>query len=227
MSEPNSAGPVTWIQPHLTGQHLIVNGSATGVELSDLSKETEAAGVVVDTASGQQVPHVLLVSPDAPATLQKIEFDLSWQQATTEDVRRHMARIPAFSAQGLLRVYLDVSFYDLWIGDGARTTHVLSKSTAYGTTGVSFADRPARAFVNDGELTHTEGSPAPGEFQLSETADSTSIVLGTAPASGAVVELAYYPLWPCTAANFEEEMEAFNDWSGSVSFTSFTELREY
>lgn len=224
-------GPVHWIQPMMDGgeRRLGVNGVDSGVELATYeSSMVDEQGVVVETASGENVPHVVLENPDAPLTLARFELELTWVHVA-EKVKRLAQRCVALSRANRLVAYLDEPAYDLWIGDGARTTHVLSRSTAYGTTGTPFAVRPARCFVTTGvsevELTAVSGTPSAGEFQIDPIADETSILLGSPPASGALTELVYYPLLACTEASFSHTMTSFNTWDVELTFSDYIRVR--
>lgn len=231
MSISTDQGPITWIQPMLSGTEprLLINGNEMGVEpRSFTASMTDEQGVVVDTASGEHVPHVVLESPDAPLTLARFDFGIEWLHVA-EEVFFQALTLVALAKANLLVVALDAPVMDLWVGDGARTTHVLSRSTSYGTTGTPFAKRPARCFVITGttkvELTPVSGSPSAGEFQIDPTADETSILLGVPPATGALTRLAYYPLLPCTQASYEHTMNSFNDWDVEVSFSDYIRVR--
>lgn len=226
-------GPITWIQPMFSNgfEQLFVNGAPTGVELASFSMSSvDDVGVVVGTASGQHVPHVVLNSADAPLSLGRFEIELEWQHVA-EEPRAQAHQLVGISAAGILEIAIDAPIYDVWLGDDVRTTHVLSQSTAYGTTGVAFASRPARCHVTTSgtrvELTAVTGAPSSGEFQVSQTADSTSIVLGDPPISGAFTQLGYYPLLRCTEASISEDMNARNDWDVEVSFVTLTPVRSY
>lgn len=228
MSAPGTSGPTSFQAPLLDGsQQVWVDGQETGVELTDYASETDDQGVVVTASTGEHVPHVQTAIPAAPLTIYRTEIEFSWQQVA-EGARERMMIIPGLSRLGLLEIYLDVTTVDLWIGDGVRTTFTMSKRTAYGTTQLAFAARPARCRVTTAgvevELIAVEGSPSPGEFQLSQTTDSKVIVLGSAPGEFARAALTYYPLWKATEATYSEDTDERNNWQGSVSFRSFTEM---
>ncbi len=231
MSTSTDQGPVHWVQPIMSGteRRLDVDGVDTGIEPSSFEfSMTDEQGVVVETASGEHVPHVVLENPDAPLTLARFELEIEWVHAA-EKVWRLAQRFVALSRANLLVAYLDQPAYDLWRGDGARVTHVLSRSTAYGTTGIPFAKRPARCFVTTGgteaEQTAVSGAPSAGEFQIDPTADETSILLGSPPASGALTELLYYPLLPCTEASFSHTMTEYNAWDVLLKFSDYVRVR--
>ena len=231
MSATTDQGPVHWIMPMMNGaeRRLLINGRDMGVELASYTASTaDEQGVVVETASGEHVPHVVLESPDAPLTLARFDLELGWKHVA-EEVFLQALFLVALARANLLVVYIDAPVMDLWVGDGARTTHVLSRSTAYGTTGTSFALRPARFFVIDGttktELVPVSGIPGTGEFQIDSAADETSILLGTPPAIGAFAQFVYYPLLPCTQASYGHTMNSFNDWDVEVEISDYIRVR--
>jgi uncharacterized small protein (DUF1192 family) len=215
-------GPQHWDQPLFGGDgvpQLVVNGHAVEFPLESFTAAlVDEQGVVVQTAGAQHVPHQLLESAAAPLSLGVWEIEVEIVMIS-EEIRRLIHEIAARARAHTLRVWIDRSGFDFWEGDGARTTFVLSRSTGYGSTGVSWGDRPARCWVDGVELDMVEGAPASGECQLSQSDDSTSIVLGAAPAAGEVVTLAYYPVLRATA----EVDESREDNGGTIALT----LREY
>lgn len=227
---PGQNGPATWDQPRM-GQDgiapVFVNGVEYGQGFTSFSASpAEAQGVAVETSTGQQVPHVQMESSAAPLSIGRYEFDLEWQM-DVEDGLRLQQNIISLSRAHKLNLYLDRVHWELWQGDGAQTTFVLSRSTAYGTTGLPFVDRPARCLVGVVEQVMVTGAPAPGECQLSQTTDSTSMALGAAPADGALVNLGYYPLLLPYEAEGAEEIAEFNNGTFSVSFTERVPRRKY
>lgn len=232
MSTTNG-GPITWIQPRFNGggDELYINGLPTGVELSSFSMSSaDGAGVVVDTASGHQVPHAVIGDVGAPISNGRMEFELEWQHVA-EIPFRHAHRIVGQAAVGLLAVVLDTPIFDSWLGDGVRTTHVLNHSTSYGTTGIPFVNRPAVCTVytsgSETELAAVTGAPGPGEFQISQTSDATTFVTGDPPVAGVELQLGYYPLLRCTEASLSEDMEGRNDWTITVEFRSYNIARSF
>ena len=209
------SGPLAWQMP-LFGSPpsgavppIVINGRAVEGTLRSYSAEMPEQGVVVANAGGQGIPHVLFPSAAAPATLGPWEGELEFA-LDSEDDAAWLMLAPGLARGGLLSVWLDAWIVDVWVGNGSRTTFGLSRSTGYGSTGVSWADRPARCFVGATELTMVTAAPAAGQCQLSQTADANSIVLGTAPASGAHLSLRYYPVRAATAS-LDMDLSDLND----------------
>ena len=223
--------PSAWVQPLFASPpsgpvpRVVIDGTALEGDFRSFSASLEEQGVFVENVGGQGIPHVFLPGIGAPATLGPWEGELDLFLDSEESARLLMLA-PALARVGLLTFWLDSWIPDLWIGNGTRTVFGMSRSTGYGSTGVAWADRPARCFVGATELDMVTAAPSAGECQLSQTVDSTSIVLGSAPASGARVVLLYYPV-RVGAAGVDLEYSDFNDGAITLSFRETIPPRAY
>lgn len=225
-----STGPAHWTLPLFEGNAddpapIVINGVAAEATILGYSQSADEQGVFVRTAGAQHVPHAVIGSPGDPISRYGYEIELEIA-LDSEDILGILSRAPALASVGQLSAWVDVWITDVWLGTGSKTTFGLTRSTGYGSTGVTWARRAARCFVGTTEQTMVTGTPAAGECQLSQSADSTSIVLGTAPALGAVVEFRYYPVRIASAA-LEVDLADFNDGSATLSFTEKIPQRSY
>ncbi len=222
------SGPATWTQLIGTGPDVppaVLQGVAIEATVRGHSYSQPEQGVYVLNSAGQGVHHGLHVAQGGPITMGPWEGDLE-VALDSEEIRRHLLRAPALARVGLLELWIQRWILDAWVGDSSKTTFGLSRSTGYGSTGVAWADAPARAWSNGTELTMVTGTPGAGECQLSQSADATEVVVGTAPGAGELLELTYYPVMT-GSAGYEEDFEDFNSGTASLSFREEIPARAY
>lgn len=135
----------TDVEPATPIPHLIINGEAIREPLS-VRRSTGRAGVVVRTVCGTGIIHQVIQSPAAPISRGPYEIEVA-SENVTEETRAILGRCSRVAPIGHLRIWVDDLHEDEWIGDGKRTTFILSRSLPYGSTAVPFALRTPRAFV--------------------------------------------------------------------------------
>ena len=222
------SGPAQWTQAILTGPDvppLVLNGVAVEATIANASQSIPEQGVYVLNSGGQGIHHGLHIAQGAPIAMGPWEGDIE-VNLDSEDIRALLLRAPALARVGTLEVWLHRWIVDAWVGDGSKTTFGLSRQTGYGSTGVAWADAPARAYDNGTELTMVTGTPGAGECQLSQSADATQIVVGTAPSAGNLLELRYYPVM-IGSAGYSEQFTDFNNGAGTLEFREFIPARSY
>lgn len=226
----STLGPDTWTAPLFDGLNgvpsMVISGQAVELDLESYSASlVDPQGIYVETAAGQHLPHQLLESAAAPLSMGAFEGEVQLQQVS-EEIRRLIHQAAATARGAALELWLDRPGFDFWEGDGSRTTFTLSRSTGFGSTGVSWADRPARCWVATTAQTMVTGAPSAGECQLSQSADATQIVLGTAPGSGVVLTLEYYPVLKASVSISEDKTD-FNTGTIGLEFEERIPVREY
>lgn len=222
-----SNGFAAFIQPILDGgteSPLVIGGQPMEPIITSYSMEIPGRAVFVQALGGGHVNQGSLEAAAAPRSLGPMEYEIE-VDLISEDQRAFLMGAPALAHSGLLDVYLDVPIVDTWIAQPGQSTFVLSRSTFYGD-GPTFSSRPARVFVSTVEQTVVDGIPAAGQYGIDQGSNDNILTAGTAPSTGDVVTLRYYPLMRGDLS-FEESIVDFNDGTMSVTFTEFPLIKKY
>ncbi len=217
----------SWEQPFLnfdSAVPIFINGIEMEAIITSFDAETEDEAAYVATLGGGFVHHNTLDDPEDPLSNNESEFELAIQ-TTSEDQRALIQSAPALGRRGRLEIWVDRPVTELWVADGARTVFVLSRAFFY-ATGPTFAVRPARVFVGQGEKTVVDGTPAAGEFGIDQSANGNLLTAGTAPAGDALVVLRYYPLMQASAA-FSENKTGLNRGEMTLAVVERAPVRKY
>lgn len=217
----------SWEQPFFNADSAVpifINGVEMTATFTSFDAETEDEAAYVATLGGGFVHHLTLNDPEDPLSNDESTFELTIQ-TTSEDQRFLVESAPALGKRNRLEIWVDRPVTEQWVATGAQTVFVLSRAFFY-ATGPSFADRPAKVFVDQVEQTVVDGTPGAGQFGIDQSANGNLLTAGSIQAGDALVQLRYYPLMRCSAA-FSENKTGLNKGEMTLAVTERAPVRAY
>ena len=230
----NEQGPQHWDAPAFDGvvPGVIIGGQAlSGAEA--VGFDFDESGHVVPTIGGTMSWQGGFEDQKAPTSLTPLEIEIEAPLNDLESAAR-LQRTVALARDLGAQVYVDMWVEEEFVGDGTTTSWVLARQLPYGSTGVTFAQRPAKAFVDtypnrtsEVEWTVVHVTPTGNQVQVDDTTDATLIETGNAVASLSSLRLRYYPLRYCTVNGLSIDFVNRNEGSMEATLNEFFPVRAF